>query len=169
MCLSACFRHFSSTCKLHNVPKLNHFFPLRRRRWAFWGSACPTFAELGPAGPSARPSILPQLCGPGPSPSFPYGKGSGCQRHCSGISPAFWYPLHPPRCLREPQPCTGDRPAPSMGQASPYTHTGMQEMLPIGTGTCRRGPPRNAPRCVWVEGHSSPSWAPVLAPNSSWP
>lgn len=50
MHLSAGFRHFPSARKLCNVPKLNHYLSLRRRRWAFGGPHAPDLPSWGQQG-----------------------------------------------------------------------------------------------------------------------
>lgn len=137
MRLSACFRHFSSTRKLCNVPKLNNYFPWRQRRWVFQGSACPRFDELGPAGLSVLLLILPQLRGLAWSPSFPHEKGGRCQCHCSGIPPSLPVPsASPPSLPPRPTAFYGRWTTPERGSSPPLPRTGMQEMLPIRAEMC---------------------------------
>lgn len=84
--LSACFRHFSSTYKLCNVPKLSHYFPWRQERWDFVGSSCYRFDELSPAALSVHLFVHP-------SPALhdwpwcpPFAKGRGAVSNAAALS-----------------------------------------------------------------------------------
>lgn len=65
--------------------------------------------------------------------------------------PAYFTLCLPRRCFRDPRLCTGVGQALSMGKAplprsplTPQPSAGMQEMVPVGTGTCHWALPRNA-------------------------